>query len=72
MGWEMSLLRALAKFVHLEIYPDPFPISEDYDDVEMVEVHKTKRWEVVGKVQHKITLIRIFIFTFMYGECFIF
>jgi hypothetical protein len=58
MGWEMSLLRALAKLVHSEIYPDPFSISEDYDEVEMVEVHKTKRWEVVGNVQHKISLIR--------------
>ncbi len=54
----MSLLRALAKFVHSEIYPDPFSISEDYDEVEMVEVHKTKRWEDVANVRHKITLIR--------------
>jgi hypothetical protein len=58
MGWKMSLLRALAKFVHSEIYPDPFSISEDYDEVEMVEVHKTKRWEDVANVRHKITLIR--------------
>jgi hypothetical protein len=49
MGWEMSLLRALAKFVHPEIYPDPFSIGEDYDEVEMAEGHKTKRWEVVGR-----------------------
>ncbi len=46
LGWEMSLLRALARFVHDEIYPDPFSIGEDYDEVEMVEGHKTKRWEV--------------------------
>jgi hypothetical protein len=47
MGWKMSLLRALAKFVHLEIYPDPFSISEDYDEVETVEVHKKQH---VGKL----------------------
>jgi hypothetical protein len=57
MGWEMSLLRALAKSVHSEIYPDPFSIGEDYDEVEMVEVNKTKRWELVGNVQHKMTPI---------------
>ncbi len=53
----MSLLRALAKSVHSEIYPDPFSIGEDYDEVEMVEVNKTKRWELVGNVQHKMTPI---------------
>jgi hypothetical protein len=58
MGWKMSLLHALAKFVHSEIYPDPFSSSRDYDEVEMLEVLKTKRWEVVGNVQHKITRIR--------------
>jgi hypothetical protein len=54
----MSLLRALARFVHSEIYPDPFSISENYDEVEIVEVNKTKRWELVGNVQQKMTLIK--------------
>ncbi len=58
----MSLLRALARFVHSEIYPGPFSISEDYDEVEMVEVNKPKRWELVGNVQHKMTLIKFWPF----------